>query len=91
MPKSTKSPKSSKVGQKRRRIMMPVSEELADDIKRLSEASGSTPQNVVAGLVWLGKKMFGREVILQSKDESISLKIHAFEDLTKLTNLEDVE
>lgn len=65
-----------------------MDEELAKDIAKLSQEAGTTPQNLLQSLVWLGKKFMGRNVIIQSKDESKVLKITGFGDFPKSSPLD---
>lgn len=74
---------------KRKQVTMTVDNELAKQINELSKESGSSVQNILAALVWIGKKAFGRTVKIESSSEQLRLSITAFEEFPKISPLDD--
>ncbi len=73
----------------RKKILMSMDTELAKQIQVLSERAGTSPQNILAALVWIGKKAFGRNVKIESDDEKLRLSISSFAEFPKLTPLDE--
>ena len=65
-------------------IDLPVDSRVAADLQQMSKAAGTSDANLLASLIWMGKKAFGREVQIRGKDEKQTLTIKSFADLDKI-------
>jgi hypothetical protein len=79
----------TKNSKQRKKVMLPVDPQLAKEIQQLSASSGSSPQNILAALVWIGKKAFGRKVKIEGDNENMRLSITSFEDFPKLSPIDE--
>jgi hypothetical protein len=68
-------------------ILASLPEDLANDIKEMSETAGTSVKNLLATLVWMGKRSFGREVVITSDEEKDRLRVTALKKFLKLTPL----
>lgn len=73
---------------KGRLVNIEVDEALARDLIWMSQRTGQSIRNLLAALVWIGKKAFGRKLTVQSKEEAKVLEVHLFEELEKVTSLD---
>lgn len=72
-----------------KQVNLSVDERLLQDIMRISKELGSAPEQVLASLVWLGKKAMGRRIKIESSQETKVLTITAFESHPKIEPLTD--
>ncbi len=80
-------PKVVKTDKKDEDILSALPEEIASDIKEMSEAAGVSVKNLLATLVWMGKKSFGREVVITGDEENSRLRVTALKKFQKLVSI----
>jgi hypothetical protein len=72
-------------------VNIKIDADLADEIQRLSKEAGASDRNLLAALVWMAKKAFGRDVKISGKGESQVLNIKTFSDLQRMEPVESLQ
>ncbi len=72
-----------------KQVSLQIDAQMAEELAKMSKQAGTSSRNLLATLLWMGKKAFGREVTIESDAETQALSIKSFADLPKLESLDD--